>query len=439
MRRGFASIVFCVALLGGCHGEAARMTGQPAEPNMTGARDESFKRLALQPPYGSAPVDVLIVSLQRAVEKDPGKGALWVLLGRSWVRKARESSDPGFYLNARAAADAALAIDPGDAAALDLEGLVLLNEHRFEQARALAQSNVDAHPQDPAAFGTLSDALLELGRLDDAARSAQAMMDLKPNLPSYSRASYLRWLDGDVEGAKRIVRLAIDSGGGRREPEPRAWVMTQAALIFLHQGDYDGAEAGFDRTLEEMADYPPALVGKARVALARGDGPAAAQLLGRAYDASPLVETAWLLGDARTMAGDASLARDAYARVERAGKQVDPRTLALFWATRNEHPAEALALAEAEKAVRRDLYTEDTYAWALYRNRRMPEARAAIDRALAHGTPDARLLYHAGAIRIASADRTAGRKLVETALALEPGFDVTGAAEARRLLGDEKR
>ncbi len=402
-----------------------------------GSHGAPRRRLALQPPNGSAPVDDVIANLERAAEKNPDKNALWVLLGRAWIRKARETTDPGFYLNAKEAADAALDIDPGDATALDLEGLVLLNEHRFKEARALAQSNVDAHPQDPAAFGTLSDALLELGRVDDAARSAQAMMDLKPNLPSYSRASYLRWLNGDVEGAKHIVRLAIDSGGGR-EPEPRAWVMTQAALIFLHQGDYVGAEAGFDKTLMQVTDYPPALVGKARVALARGDGSTAAGLLERAQEASPLVETEWLLGDAHAMAGDAALAREAYARVERAGRQVDPRTLALFWATRDEHAAEALALAQAEMSVRGDLYTEDTFAWALYRNGRIPEARSAIDRALARRTPDARLLYHAGAIRIAGGDAEPGRRLVESALALEPGFDVTGAAEARRLLGDGK-
>ena len=139
------------------------------------------------------------------------------------------------------------------------------------------------------------------------------------------------------------------------------------------------------------------------------------------------------------MAGDAALAREAYARVERTGRRVNPRTLALFWATRGEHAVEALALAQAEKSVRGDLYTEDTYAWALYRNGRIPEARSAIDHVLARRTPDARLLYHAGAIRIAGGDVAPGRRLVESALALEPGFDVTGAAEAWRLLGNGKR
>jgi tetratricopeptide (TPR) repeat protein len=444
MRRALSALAASGAILAGCHGEATTMGHRAAA---AGAADgvaaadvaavapyANGKHLALQAPDGDAPVDALLARLQRVAQKDPGKAASWTSVGRAWVRKARESTDPGFYLNAQAAADVALAIDPADAAALDLQGLVLLNDHRFEEARALAARLVQEHPEDAAAYGTLSDALLELGRFDDAVRSAQQMIDRKPNLPSYSRASYLRWLAGDVEGAERTARLAIDAGGDQRDPEPRAWALVQAALLFLHEGDDRGAEAGFDRALEQMADYPPALVGKGRVALARGDGPTAAGLLARAYRASPLVETAWLLGDARAMAGDAAGAGEAYGRVERTGKQVDPRTLALFWATRNEHPAEALALAEAEKAVRGDVFTEDVYAWALYRNGRFAAARAASDRAMGLHTRDARLWYHAGAIRIAGGDPVGGRRLVQGALRLEPRFDVTGAAEARGFL-----
>ncbi|MCL2447809.1 MAG: tetratricopeptide repeat protein [Polyangiaceae bacterium] len=432
------------AILAGFHGQAtttehraavADANGKPSAPSPSDDADANRKRLALQTTGASAPVDVLLAALQRAARNDPGKGARWTSLGRAWVRKARESTDPGFYLNARAAADVALAIDPADVTALDLEGLVLLNDHRFEDARALAHRLVEEHPEDPAAYGTLSDAELELGQFDDAVRSAQQMIDLKPNLPSYSRASYLRWLAGDIEGAERSARLAIDAGGDHRDPEPRAWALVQAALVFLHEGDDRGAEAGFDRALEQMPDYPPALAGKGRIALARDDGAAAADFLARAYRASPLVETAWLLGDARAMAGDAAGAREAYERVERTGKQIDHRTLALFWATRNEHPAEALALSEGELSVRGDVLTQDAYAWALYRNGRLDAARAASDRAMALHTRDARIWYHAGAIRMAQGEARAGRKLVEQALRLEPRFDVTSAAEARGLLG----
>jgi hypothetical protein len=147
------------------------------------------------------------------------------------------------------------------------------------------------------------------------------------------------------------------------------------------------------------------------------------------------VQTAWLLGDARAMAGDADGAARAYALVEKEGARTDRRTLSLYYSTKNLEPAKALALAEEERKVRGGPYTDDAYAWALHRTGREAEARAAIDRATALGIPDAMLLFHAGAIRIAQHDVPGGRKLVARALALNPKFDVTGAKEALELLG----
>jgi len=97
--------------------------------------------------------------------------------------------------------------------------------------------------------------------------------------------------------------------------------------------------------------------------------------------------------------------------------------------------AEAGRHCQEARRERDDLYTEDTCAWALYRAGRLDEAEAASRKALALGTPDARLLHHAGAIRLARGDRT-GLALVRRALRLNPGFDLTGAAEAKRLLGE---
>ena len=113
---------------------------------------------------------------------------------------------------------------------------------------------------------------------------------------------------------------------------------------------------------------------------------------------------------------------------------MDHRTLAQYYATRDLEHEEALGLAEAEIKTRGDIYTEDTLAWALYRAGKVAEARAASDRALALGTRDARLLYHAGAIRIAAGDEAAGEKLVREALKLNPKFDLTAAAEAEKVL-----
>jgi tetratricopeptide (TPR) repeat protein len=260
------------------------------------------------------------------------------------------------------------------------------------------------------------------------------MMDLKPNLAAFTRTSYLRWLKGDQEGAKAAAKQALGSGTSTREPEPHAWAMVQAAVLFWHVGDHDGADAGFDQALQELPGYPPALVGKARVALAKGQGARAAGLLDQAYKQSPLVETAWLLGDARTMAGDEAGARAAYELVTSRGKRSDPRTLALFLATKNRDPDEAVRLARHERETRGDLYTEDALGWALLRAGKLDEARDHLEKANRLGTRDATLIFHLGALRLAAGDKAAGQKLLRQALALNPKFDVSGAEEAARLL-----
>jgi hypothetical protein len=109
----------------------------------------------------------------------------------------------------------------------------------------------------------------------------------------------------------------------------------------------------------------------------------------------------------------------------------------LFLATKGRELDLALRLAEEERSARGDVYTEDAYAWVLYRLGRFGEARAAIDRAARLGTQDAQILFHQGAIHLASGDAR-GQNLIDQALALNPGFDLGGdlvgrSHEARRI------
>ncbi|HEY2031492.1 MAG TPA: tetratricopeptide repeat protein [Myxococcales bacterium] len=389
--------------------------------------------LANLDPGGHAKADEAVRKLQAAVAQRPEAVQAWIELGEAWIRKSRDVAKPTLYASAGACASRALALEPSNRSALELRGLVLMNDHRFADAAKTMRAVVDAAPERPGAWGTLSDALLELGRTGEAIEAAQRMMDLKPNLPSYSRAAHLQWLQGDVKAAEDTLRLAIDAGNGSLDREPRAWVLVQAAMIFWNEGDAEGALAGFEQALRELPDFPPALVGKGRVLIGRGDGKSAEPLLARAYRANPLIQTGWLLGDAREIAGDLEGASRIRAEIEKKGG-ADPRTLALFLATKNLNTRRALELALAERGTRDDEYTEDTAAWALYRAGRLSEALAAANRAVKLGTRDAQLWYHAGAIRLANGDRS-GRRLIERALALNPHFDYTGAIEVRTLIG----
>jgi tetratricopeptide (TPR) repeat protein len=411
---------------------AASATVAPTQQARSGPR-----ALALAPVENRTTIDRDLRVLQEAAEKAPEREDSWVLLGRAWVLKARESADPGYYLHAKACAELVLERDPKSVLARNLLAIVLLNDHDFAGAKDLAEQLLLERNDELQALGTLSDALLELGRIEESVTAAQRMVDLKPNLPSYSRASYLAWLHGDAQGAKNAIRFAIDAGHDAHDKEPRAWVLVQAAMLFWHEGDYAGASAGFDQALAWYPDYPPALVGKGRVALAKGENAEAVKSLERAYGLSPLVETAWLLGDAKTATGDTAGASEAYGRVEKTGKQGDPRTLAAFLAAKGKSPEEAVRLAEAEAKKRGGPHTDDVLAWAYYRAGRLAEAKTASQRATQYGTKDATLLYHAGAILAASGERAKGLALVRDALARNPAFDVTGAAEARALVAEK--
>jgi tetratricopeptide (TPR) repeat protein len=91
-------------------------------------------------------------------------------------------------------------------------------------------------------------------------------------------------------------------------------------------------------------------------------------------------------------------------------------------------------MARAEYAVRQDVYGADALAWALFKAGQIDEAAALSERALALGTRDALLLYHAGMIAARQGDHERARRLLNEALAINPGFDPLQATVARQTL-----
>lgn len=414
---------------------AGCQAGPKTEENRSSLTTDESREICLSDPHGGLPIDEALREQQNRARQLANKPDEWILVGKGWVAKARRSADPGFYVNVEACASAALHVEPASVAALELRGLALMNDHRFAEARDTARTILARGVKDSIALGTLSDALLELGAFDESAAATQDMVDLRPDMSSYSRASYVRWLQGDRANAKLFLRYALN-GRDARDPEPAAWTLVQAGTLYWNEGDYEGADAVFAEALKFLPDYPPALVGRGRVALSRRQPAAAVAFLERAFRINPLVETAWLLGDAREMIGGPGAGSREYERAVEEGRRTDRLTLALFYATKDREPDEALRLIETERATRGGVYVDDAYAWALFRAGKIHEARKASDRALRLGTPDARLLYHAGAIRLAAGDKD-GRDLVRRALALNPRFDWTGAAEAARLMAND--
>jgi hypothetical protein len=80
----------------------------------------------------------------------------------------------------------------------------------------------------------------------------------------------------------------------------------------------------------------------------------------------------------------------------------------------------AVRLAEEEFQQRQDVFTQDALAWALAAAGRLDEAQSHMSRALAEGTQDARLFFHAAVIAARTGRSEAAGGWMAKATALAP-------------------
>ncbi|WP_412069251.1 tetratricopeptide repeat protein [Rubrivirga sp. IMCC43871] len=312
--------------------------------------------------------------------------------------------------------------------------------HRFEEARDVSRDILADYPVNAYAMGTLVDALVELGEYDQAVEASDNLLALKPGLPAYSRASYLRELHGDTDGAIAAMRLAADAAVGGR-PE-RAWALHHLAGLYLGDAKPDTAAFIYTGILEEKPDFAPALAGLGHVALVKGDADEAVRLLEEARALQPLEMIDELLVEAHLAAGNERAAEAAAQRVHAAllaargfGEVVDMEE-ADFLADRDEDLKRVLRLAREQQARRPGhLHANETLAWALYKTGDATAAVPYIERAMRLDTGDAMVHYRAARIYDAAGD--AGQAARHLSAALDGGLAVESpstAAEARTLM-----
>src|SRR6185436_891393 len=105
-----------------------------------------------------------------------------------------------------------------------------MQAHEFAAARDIADRVLERSPSDVTALILRGDALLELGEYEDSVTAYQRAADLRPDLRSYDRGAWMRWLNGDPQGALDLLALAIDSGS-IGDPESSAWCYVDLATI----------------------------------------------------------------------------------------------------------------------------------------------------------------------------------------------------------------
>jgi tetratricopeptide (TPR) repeat protein len=390
-----------VLLASAAHGAAA----DPATPY---SLDE---KIVLVAPTGQSKEDVDILGWQKRIraEHDAGRQALgsYERLGWAYVSKARRTLDAGYYKLAEKTADVMDARYGKTDDALLLRGHVFHNLHRFREAEAAARQLVASRGL-AFDYALLSDALMEEGRLDESVAACGKMMALKPGLEAYSRAANLRWLTGDLDGAIQAMEAAVRAGSPV-DAAATAWTLARLSSYYLQAGRAEAA-LRVSRMAEALAaDYPPALFAEGKAQLALGHPDAASIALRRAEALNPLPEYQWWLADALRSGGDPARAGAVEADLRAKGEAADPRTYALYLATRGADAGLAVRMARAELANREDVFTEDALAWALASSGDYAAAEKAMGAALAAHTLDARLFLHAGEIAFRRGEAEAAR------------------------------
>lgn len=402
-----------------------------------------------EPPAGSGS-EALLVALDREI-------GLWSAtladseanfiaagrLGELALQRARITGDLGDYERALLAADHAIDADPIFWAGHALRATVLFALHDFTGALEEARATAEADPSRLDALAVIGDASLELGDLATADDAYARLAELAPSPPVWSRMAHLAFLTGDHEEALALVERCVSATPASEDPAGAAFYLYQLGELHRLTGGTEAASAAFEESLEALDGYVPSLGGLAHVTEAQGRRSEAIRLLEAATAATPQPELVAALGDLYALSGDAARAEEQYALVERIGEVAEAsggvysRQMILFAADHGRNVDEALAAAGSMLEVRHDVYGLDAYAWALYAAGRIGEASDAAADALAVGTPDPRLAYHAGMIALADGRPDEARDLLSIAVAGRaalPPLQAARAAEARTTL-----
>jgi tetratricopeptide (TPR) repeat protein len=387
------------------------------------------------PPLSSK-TEIEIAALEESIRQNPPNPATQARLGNAYLQKARATIDPIYLSKAEALFKKTLELNSHDFEAMAGMGSICLSRHEFRDAIGWGERGLAINPWSSELYGILGDANVELGDYGRAVELFQKMVDLRPQLSSYSRVSYMRELHGDLLGAIDAMRMAVSAGGVQRENT--AWARIHLGSLYINLRDYPSAQKEFEAALTDFPDYMHAYAGLANLRIAQGRESEALELYKRVVQTIRLPSYRIVLADLYNATGEPDLAKREYAEIKEIesfnranGKDTEPE-LILFAADQEDNIDDVLASAKRQFERQPNIKITDALAWCLYKARQYGAAKTTIQQALALGTKDPLMLYHAGMIHLALAEQEKAQKYLAEALSINRHFSIRHAPEAIR-------
>jgi tetratricopeptide (TPR) repeat protein len=372
--------------------------------------------------------------------RDPSGATDLAQLAGLYLQRARASGDNADLVRAETTARRSLAHRTAwNGRARLVLASSLVGQHRYTEALDEAR-RLAADEPDRVSFRALrAEIEMEVGRYDAADADFRALQARAADPSVGPRLARWAELRGDLDRAHRLLVAARDAALARPNvpAEQLAWYHLRVGDFALRNGRLAEAARAFADGLAVSPDDHRLLAARARLEAARHEWRAAIADGERALAIALDPATLGLIGDAYGALGDRPAQAQAYRAMDvsiSAQTGLYHRAWSLFLLDHGRRVPAVLARVERDARERTDVYGEDLLAWARYTAGDPAGARRAMDRALALGTRDAMLHYHAGMIARALGDRRSAAWHLATALRLNPHWHPTQPASAAAVL-----
>ncbi len=391
-------------------------------------------------PYDPNLVHQTLEFWAKQAKSDPQGAIAQSSLAHWYLESYRETGDIADAIRAEQAARKSLALRTrNNDTALSQLSRSLVVQHRFPEALVIARR---AALYNPEAYRQCADIEIEVGDYKGAGRDLARSRSSNGDPAYLALTARLCEIRGENAQALDLLQKAAKLADANPDMPAQsvAWFHERLGHILFQTGRLNEAEQSYRAGLQVFPRDYRTMAALARLNAARNNWAQSIEWAKRATEIVPAPEIIALSGDAYTALGKTQEAQRQYRLVEqmaalsKAQGVTHDRQRALFYADHNRNLPEALASARGELKLRKDIYTYDTLAWVLYKNGKLAEAQTFSNKALAHGTQDASLWYHAGVIANALSQRERARNAFKRALAINPNFHPTAPRQVRALL-----
>lgn len=376
--------------------------------------------------------DEIAFNLKR-VERDPGGAIGWRQLASAYLNEAREKESGELAQKAQSAAEKSLQIRKArNAGAAIVLANAFLEQHRFFDAEQACAEAMKFEPGADAAERTMADICFELGQYDEAVKILDRHAEWSKDPSGLALLARRHEIFGHPDESQTLLQKAVDMAESDYEL-PATTVAWFHVKLADHQTRYaflSEAETNYRTALNLYPQSWKALAGMARLKAVQQDWQGVLTYGKRLEAIAPITDVMGLMEDAARVTGDSNRANLYASKVLKLNQStidagLKPHTEAQMKAGHTHDRMFSQYLADHGKmldlaqhavthelASRKDVYAYDNYAWVTYKwaearksRADMVEAKQSIDKALATGIKDPKILEHARVIEAGLAQR----------------------------------